>query len=120
MRNLLCSFAVLALLLGGCETTPGSPPPQARMFSTLKGAAAGIDSYRRDYEAAFARGDITQAQKVSCDRKFNAANEAIIAAAETLRDGIALGLDAPTTPEVDAFVRSFANLVTTLVPPKTR
>lgn len=88
--------------------------PQATMFATLQSAAAGIDSYRTSYEAAFNAGQITLAQKQECDRRFNRANEAIIAATRALRDG----QQADTPEEVDRFVRSLAELVTTLVPPK--
>jgi len=106
-------YVSFALALTGCQTTA---TPQATMFATLQASAAGIDSFRASYETAFAAGQIDAAKRTQLDAQYNKANDTIIVAARAARDGMALS----TPAEVDAAVRSFVALVTTLVPPKPR
>lgn len=115
MRKTAVSFLVLASLLMGamCATTS---TPQAAMFTTLQASAAGIDSFRASYENAFSLGQIDAAKRSQLDTQYNKANDAILAAARALRDGMATS----TPTEVDAAVRSFIDLVVLLVPPKPR
>lgn len=121
MRHLRCSYLVLVAVIAvgqflfgltGCQTTGSGP---AKVFATLKAAAAGIDSYRASYESAFTAGAITATQKSEADRRYNRANDAIIAAAKVARDG----LNATTPAEVDQAVASFVELIALLVPPRS-
>lgn len=98
--------------LPGCSST--SRTPEAATFDTLQAAAAAIDVYRADFEAAFEAGRITPAQNARCITHYNRANEAIIAAAKTLRD-----MGASTPAEVQQLVADLRDLVVAIVPPKT-
>lgn len=109
-------FALCTLPLFTGSTCAPTSTPQAVMFDTLQASAAGIDVFRASVQTEYDARRISPAQYNDFVRQYNQANEAIIAAAAALRDGMA----ATTPAEVDQFVRSLAKLVTTLVPPKPR
>ena len=111
---LIATVVLLPFSIAACQSTPQTP--EAAMFATLKAAGAGIDSFRTSYEAAYRNHEISDEQKLEADRRFNKANDAIIAAAQALHDG----QNAQTPAEVDQFVRSLADFVTKIVPPKTK
>lgn len=105
---------VTSLFFSACNNVPRTP--QAKMFSTLQAAAAGIDSFRTDYEAAYRAGDLDQAGLEKLDKAFNTANEAIITAARALDAGML----ATTPGNVEAAAQELLKLVLQLVPPKYR
>jgi hypothetical protein len=107
---LVCLLTAPAAAFLGCSTVERTP--EAIMFSTLQASAAGIDSFRNDYEAARNAGNLTQEQFTKLDVAFNKANDAITEAAEAL----AAGMDATTPAGVDKLVKELLDLVLEVVP----
>lgn len=108
---LICvALAPAIASLPGCANVERTP--QATAFSTLKAAAAGIDSFRADYEAAWRAGNLSQEDFTKLDLAYNAANMAIIEAAEALD----AGMEAAVTGDVTRLSKELFDLVKTLVP----
>jgi hypothetical protein len=119
MRSILSTLCALSVLCGALLNTGCLGPartPQAKVFATLQAAAVGIDSFRADYEAAWRAGDLAQEDFRKLDEAYNAANEAIITAAQALD----AGLLATTPGHVEEAAQALLDLVLRLVPPQHR
>lgn len=107
---------MVALLFAACENVPSTP--QAIAFDSLKAAGAAIDSYRRDVEFAKQQGTVTEEQWHRFAVKYNAINDKIIAAAQTLKIVVTASDPnwQPSTPEINALVAELLRLVQEILP----